>query len=47
MTRLETYLCYQDVFGTPSTFEQFEAELRSLDLGLVLRTFAAINVICS
>jgi hypothetical protein len=47
MTRIETYLRYQDVFGTPSTFEQFEAELRSLDLGLVLRTFAMINVICS
>ncbi|WP_058188607.1 hypothetical protein [Terracidiphilus gabretensis] len=47
MTRVETYLRYQDVFGTPSTFEQFEAALRSLDLGLVLRTFAAINVLCS
>jgi hypothetical protein len=47
MTRIETYLRFQDVFETSSTFEQFEAELRSLDLGLVLRTFAAINVICS
>jgi hypothetical protein len=47
MTRFETYLRYQDVFGTASTFDQFEAELRSLDLGLVLRTFAAINVVCS
>src|SRR5271169_5945128 len=47
MTRFETYLRYQDVFGTPSTFEQLEAELRSLDLGLVLRTFAVINVLGS
>ena len=47
MTGVETYVRYQDVFGTPSTFERFEAELRSLDLGLVLRTFAAINVLCS
>src|SRR5271156_3777740 len=47
MTTVETYLRYQDVFGTPSTPEQFEAALRSLDLGLVLRTFAAINVLCS
>jgi hypothetical protein len=31
MTRIEPYLRYQDVFETPSTFEQFEAELRSLD----------------
>jgi hypothetical protein len=47
MTRFETYLRYSDVFGTPSTLDQFEAELGSLDLGLVLRTFAAINVLCS
>jgi hypothetical protein len=26
MTSVETYLRYQDVFVTPSTFEQFEAE---------------------
>jgi hypothetical protein len=47
MTSVETYLRYRDVFGTPSTYEQFEAVLCSLDLGLVLRTFAAINVLCS
>jgi hypothetical protein len=47
MTRFETYLRYSDVFGTPSTLDQFEAELGSLDLGLVLRTFAAINVLSS
>ena len=47
MTSVEKYLRYQDVFGTPSTLEQFEAELSSLDLCLVLRTFAAINVLCS
>jgi hypothetical protein len=43
----DTYLRFQDVFVTPFTFEQFEVELRSLGLGLVLRIFAAINVICS
>jgi hypothetical protein len=43
----DTYLRFQDVFVPPYTFEQFEVELRSLGLGLVLRIFAAINVICS
>ena len=47
MTRIVTYLRYQDVFGTPSALSQFEAELAALDLGLVLRVFAAINVFCS
>jgi hypothetical protein len=47
MTSIETYLRYQDIFGTASTLEQFEETLRSLDLGLVLRLFGPINTVCS
>jgi hypothetical protein len=47
MTSIETYVRYEDVFGTSSTMEQLETVLRSLDLGLVLRIFGPINTICS
>ena len=47
MTEIETYLRYQDVFGTPSTLEQFETLMRVLDLGLMLRLFSPVNTICA
>jgi hypothetical protein len=47
MTSLETYLRYGDVFGNASALDEFRALLKTLDLRLVLRVFAAINVICS
>ena len=47
MTEIETYLRYQDVFGTPSTLEQFETLMRALDLGLMLRLFSPVNTICA
>jgi hypothetical protein len=40
MTTIETYLRYQDIFGTASTLGQFEDVMRSLEIGLVLRLFA-------
>lgn len=45
--KIEAYLRYQDVVGAASTVVEFEAMLRSLDLGLVLRLFGAINTVCS
>jgi hypothetical protein len=45
--KIETYLRYQDVVGVASTVAEFEAILRVLDLGLVLRLFGAINTVCS
>ena len=47
MTQIDTYLRYQDVFGSGSTLDQFETLLRSLDLGLMLRLFSPINTICA
>ena len=47
MTAIETYLRYQDVFGTVSGLEQFETLMRSLDLGLMLRLFSPVNTICA
>lgn len=47
MTQIDTYLRYQDVFGSASTLDQFETLLRSLDLGLMLRLFSPINTICA
>lgn len=47
MTEIATYLRYQDVFGTPSTLDQFETLMRSLDLGLMLRLFSPVNTICA
>lgn len=47
MADIGTYLTYKDVFGTASAFEQFEALMRSLDLGLILRLFSPINTICA
>jgi hypothetical protein len=47
MTTIETYLRYQDIFGTASSLGQFEDVMRSLDIGLVLRLFAPVNTICS
>jgi hypothetical protein len=47
MTEIETYLRYLEVFGTPSTLEQFETLMRALDLGLVLRLFSPVNTICA
>ena len=47
MTEIETYLRYQDVFGRVSSLDQFEALMRSLDLGLMLRLFSPVNTICA
>jgi hypothetical protein len=47
MTEIETYLRYQDVFGTVSRLDQFETLMRSLDLGLMLRLFSPVNTICA
>lgn len=47
MTEIETYLRYQDVFGAPSTLEQFETLMRTLDLGLMLRLFSPVNTVCA
>jgi hypothetical protein len=47
MTKIETYLRYQDIFGIASTKGQFEDGMRALDIGLVLRLFSPVNTICS
>jgi hypothetical protein len=47
MTNIETYLQYRDISGISSTIGEFEAALAALDIGIVLRIFAAINILCS
>jgi hypothetical protein len=47
MTQIDTYLRYQDIFGTASTLEQFETLMSSLDLGLMLRLFSPVYTICA
>jgi hypothetical protein len=47
MTDIKTYTRYRDVFGVSSKLDEFRSTLKSFDLGIALRVFAAINVICS